>query len=329
MIDTFSRHQKMLLGIVIGDAFGAGYEFRFPNLKDYQNISIDKYIRSAYKNFDHFPGMYTDDTQMSIAVAELLASGKAFTRENLAANFVGCYKRDAVVGLYAEGFQKFLDSVNSGQEFIEKIHADATREGVTRNGAAMRSVPLGLVKDLDTVVEYAKINASLTHNTSKGIASSVAVALMSHVAFYGGSIYHDRDVVRSVLIPNVAPIDKETARYINDISHMDILRMRFNPLLLFGEKHYNNGVPCDAMRTVGAMVYLLTNCYTPKEILEESVKLGGDVDSVASISLGISLTNDNVGNLPSFLYDDLTNHTYGRDYLLALGSRLEKKFPLA
>jgi len=331
MIDDLSLHQKMILGVIIGDAKGAGDEFRYPDLTSYQNISIDKYIKSAYPDSEnhpnHFPGMYTDDGQMSIAVSELLASNREFNRENLAGKFIECYKRDPIAG-YAKGFQKFLDSISTGKEFIEKIHSTSEKDGVTRNGAAMRSVPLGVVKDIDTVIEYAKINASLTHNTPKGIASSVAVALMSHISMYTGFIYRDRDVVRSVVIPEVKRIDKETATYLNKVLDIDILKMRFNPLLLYGEENYNKGVPCDAMRTVGAVVYLLTNFYDPKEILDESIRLGGDVDSVASISLGISLINDNIERLPSYLYNDLTNHEYGRDYVLSLGKKLEKKFPI-
>jgi ADP-ribosyl-[dinitrogen reductase] hydrolase len=251
--------------------------------------------------------MYTDDTQMSIAIAELLVSGKEFNRENLADKFVECYKRDPIKG-YAKNFQKFLDSVSSGKEFIEKINPDSIR-----NGAAMRAVPIGVIKDLDTVVEYAKINASLTHNTSKGIASSVAVALMSHFSLYSGYVYDDKTFVKLMVIPRIAKIDYVTADYIN----------------LILEKHAAKGVPCDGMRTAGAMAYLLTNFYGPKRMLEESIKLGGDVDSVASISLGIRLINDDIWHLPSFLYDDLTNHKYGRDYILSLGTHLEEKFLLS
>ena len=48
------------------------------------------------------PGCYTDDTQMSIAVAELLVSDTHFSRENLAELFVSCFQRDPRAG-YARG----------------------------------------------------------------------------------------------------------------------------------------------------------------------------------------------------------------------------------
>jgi len=318
MDKEFSPHQNMLLGIAIGDAFGAGYEFRYPNLSDYQDISLDSYIKSAYSDSDHFPGMYTDDTQMSIAVAELLASDKAFTRENLADKFVECYKRDPIIG-YAKGFQKILDSINSGKEFIEKITPDSTR-----NGAAMRSVPIGMIEDIDEVVEYAKINASLTHNTPKGIASSVAVALISHDIFYYNLHYEgSMDDIMPSLYAKIPKIDPESWKYFDAVESMRV----FNPKLLFGEQYKTKGVPCDGMRTAGAVLYLMSQSLYPEFILRNAVHLGGDTDSVASIALGLGLMHDSIDNLPEFLYKGLTNHKYGRDYLLSLGSRLEKKFP--
>jgi ADP-ribosyl-[dinitrogen reductase] hydrolase len=320
---AFSPQQKMLLGIAIGDAYGAGYEFRYPDLKDYQNISLEKYVKSAFPDFNHLPGMYTDDTQMSIAVAELLAGDKEFNKENLADKFFECYARDKIKGIYAKGFQAFLDSIASGKEFLEKINPVSIK-----NGAAMRAVPIGLIYDIDEVVEYATINASLTHNTSKGAASSVAVALMSHLHFYAGfNSYNDDDLnkalIKHAIIRKVEKIDKETGAYMMNILYMN----KLDPLLLLGAKHFTKGVPCDGMRTIGAVFYLLNNFRNPKDILTKSIKLGGDTDSVASISLGINMMRGSINDLPEFLYTDLTNHEYGRDYLLSLGSRLEAKFP--
>jgi ADP-ribosylglycohydrolase len=315
-------YQNMLLGIAIGDAYGAGYEFRYPLLKDYQNILLDKYIKSAFTDSDHFPGMYTDDTQMSIGVVELLISDKEFNKLNLANTFVECYKRDPIIG-YAKNFQNFLNSVNSGEEFIKKIQPDSIR-----NGAAMRSVPLGLIYDKNTVIECATINAQLTHNTPKGIASSVAVALMSHIKFYENSRYEgSMDDVMSTLYSVIPKIDSESWEYFDAIAN----NRDFNPKLLFGEKHEDKGVPCDGMRTAGAVLYLMSryDFQFPSSILIDAVKLGGDTDSVASIALGIGLIHDSVDNLPDFLYNNLTNHLYGRDYLLFLGNKLEKKFSLS
>lgn len=297
----------MMLGIAIGDAFGAGSEFAFNDRSQYHEVDLENYL--SHPKHKNAPGAYTDDAQMSIAVAELLASDNTFNKNNLAEYFVSCYKRDPIMG-YAKGFQAFLDSVSSGKEFVDRIRPDSEK-----NGAAMRAVPLGIIKDLDKLVDYAKINADLTHNTPNGFSSSIAVATLSHFA-----LYHDRmPDIESELIPH---LDHTSARYLQDVSRMDIL----DTGLLFGHEHADSGVPCDGIKTVGAVLYLLSRFSSPKEILVESVRLGGDTDSVASISLGIKMMHSDINDLPKNLYDGLTNNKYGRDYLIALGDKLDKKF---
>ena len=71
----------MLLELAIGDAYGTGFEF-------------------AESDFVRHPrhrlrlGSYTNDTQMSIAIAETLIAQEAWTPEVLAERFVRTFKRD-------------------------------------------------------------------------------------------------------------------------------------------------------------------------------------------------------------------------------------------
>lgn len=307
-----NKLQNMMIGIALGDAFGAGYEFAFKERSKFHDVDINNYRKHNNPNFNHKQGMYTDDTQMSIGVAKLLVSGKQFNHINLANSFVDTYKQDPIKG-YARGFQAFLNSISDGNDFLSKIRPDSKR-----NGAAMRAVPIGLVNDLEKVIKYAKINAHLTHNNSKGISSSVAVALLSHNNFYNG----ENPNIKKDIIPIIEKIDEETANYLQEVSQMK----EFDAELLFGIKHKDKGVPCNGMRTAGAVMHILYNYNTPKDILIESVRLGGDTDSVASIALGIHMINDSFDNLPKPLYDKLTNYKFGKDYLLELGNKLNEKY---
>jgi len=81
----------MLLQGAIGDAYGAGFEFA-PMEKISQDNTISRY--EPHPLFPEIHGKYTDDTQMSLAIAELLISGAAWTPENIAQKFVECFKRD-------------------------------------------------------------------------------------------------------------------------------------------------------------------------------------------------------------------------------------------
>lgn len=170
----------MLLRIAQGDAYCAATEYlKFPRdqqVKDYA-LRFEGFGQHP-KHKDLKPGMYTDDTQMSVAVAEVLIDGPPYTREKFAEAFVRCFQRDPRKG-YSQGFQVFLEQTKTGSEFIEKIRPDSDK-----NGAAMRAVPLGVLKTPREVLEVAEIQAKLTHDTPDGILSAQAVALMSHFALH-------------------------------------------------------------------------------------------------------------------------------------------------
>lgn len=304
----------MLLGIAIGDAYGAGYEFIEKNglvLKD--EFDFTKYNSHPNPEHKHQAGMYTDDTQMTIAICELLLSGKEFNSQNLADYFVDCYKRDPIVG-YSSKFQDFLNSVSSGKEFYEKI-----RPSSNRNGAAMRSVPFGMIKDVGKLIESAEINGKLTHNTSSAIASSISVGLLSNL--YLKEEEHEVDLFDYVLVHlDRFPIFQG---YLQNVSE---LKKTSDLTILLNEKDPSKGVPCNALKTTGAVMYILDHYKTASDILRESVLLGGDTDSVASIALGIHSINNSLEELPEFCLRNLTNHKYGKDYLIELGSRLDNKF---
>ena len=102
----------MMLELAIGDAYGAGFEFR------------NRAYVKAFNRVDHYgrqplsinrSGRYTDDTQMSIAIAEVLVAGDAWTPQVVADSFVRAFKRDPRVG-YAPRFHRFLEGVRDGED---------------------------------------------------------------------------------------------------------------------------------------------------------------------------------------------------------------------
>ncbi len=313
---VFNKCKRMLLGIAIGDAYGAGYEFIEKNglvLRD--EFDFTKYKSHPNPGHKHKAGMYTDDTQMTIAICELMLSGKEFNSDHLADHFVDCYKRDPIVG-YSSKFQDFLDSVKSGEEFLEKMNPNSIR-----NGAAMRSVPFGMIYDVGEMIKYATINAKLTHDTPSAIASSITVSLLSHLN------YNDKESYINIF-DYVLPYLKDFTEFNSYIEQVSKLTKSSDISILLNEKDSKLGVPCNAMKTTGAVMFILNNYHNSSDILKESVLLGGDTDSVASIALGIHSINNSLEDLPEFCVRDLTNHKYGKDYLIRLGEKLEKKLSL-
>lgn len=278
----------LLLHTGIGDSYGIGFEF----VKDIfieKNHKMSCYLPHPFDTLK--AGDYSDDTQMSIAVAELLLSGEAFTVENLARYFLNAYKRDSIDG-YAKGFQKFLDECSDHLYFLENIINNSTR-----NGAAMRASSIGFVNDMNKMLKMAEINALVTHNSDEGVFSSKAIALISNFFIYDkGDISLLKDFVESTLNISIC-IDKNTR------------------------------CKCAGYETVDAVATVLSHNDSLYGVLDHSIKMGGDTDSVAAISLGIaSMSNQYLKNLPDFMFDQLRNNEYGRDYLINLDQKLMSKF---
>lgn len=298
-------------GLVLGDACGAGYEFAGSRVKIAATLDLTQYVTNPNEDYTVPPGGYTDDTQMSIAIMELLLSGAPLTVEAFAEHFVKVFQRDPING-YARRFQKFLEEHTSGKAFMEDILATSTK-----NGAAMRALPLGYLPTESEVLYAAKINAQVTHNTEEGIFSSQGIALMAH-----GLLYNKIKPAEALdhAIEKLSD-QKALTSYLQIISDTKSDAAVLGPSIL-------KGVQCDGVMTLGAVGYILQKFHTSTDILRESILLGGDVDSVAGLALGLFGAQNELSDLPQFLTKDVRNDTYGLDFVIRLGNQLDTKYGL-
>ncbi len=277
----------MFLEIAIGDAYGAGFEFSLRQ-------KIIKYNSGTHYAPTHFgvpKGHYTDDTQMSIAIAEMLLADIEFNPSHCAHAFVHTFKRDPRKG-YARQFHGLLQACQNGTDLLQKI-----RPNSIRNGAAMRSVPLGFIADKNTVLTAAETQAKITHNTKEGILSSQIIALAAHDLIYEKIAIHD-------------------------------LPARIHQVLNFSfNLAWNTKVACDAIETIHAVFTALLRQHNLQDLLLDCVNFGGDVDSVAAIALGLASLSDSYhANLNPSLIAGLENNAYGLDFLVDLDKKLKQKF---
>lgn len=274
----------MLIHGAIGDAYGAPFEFA-----DRKFISQNNSGKNYHRKFrtGRICNRYTDDTQMAIALAELMIENQEWTPLNVANKFVECFKRD-VRGGYARRFFGLLQEVNSGQELLNKIIPKSER-----NGAVMRVYPLGLFRTEKEILEKAKIQAEVTHKTEKAVLGAQAIALASHFFFYKKGM------------PN------QLLEYLSGFQNYQ------------WQGNWNSKVNIDAIETTEAVLTVLINGKNLKDMLIESVNFGGDTDTVASLVLAIgSLSTDYETNLPSAFYEELENGKFGRDFIKSLDSKL-------
>lgn len=277
----------MLIELAIGDAYGAGFEYVDKDI-------IQKYNHLEYRQHPtHLatkPGMYTDDTQMSIAITELILEDKEWSSVNIASKFLETFKRDEREG-YASGFYHFLKKTETGEEFIKNINNTSEK-----SGAAMRAPLIGIYKDKKEVLEKTEIQAAITHNTKDGINAAKAAALIVHFFLW--------EKGKKVNLP----------KYLKSNTKGD------------WASRWTGKVRSKGWMSVRAAITAIQDSSTMSELLKTCISYTGDVDTVAAIALaGGSVAGEIKNDLPSWLFSQLENGAFGRNYIEKLDKQIKQK----
>jgi ADP-ribosyl-[dinitrogen reductase] hydrolase len=278
----------MLLELAIGDAYGAGFEYASNLIVREQNLLLT-YL--SHPRHGTIPGQYTDDTQMSLAIAEAIVEDDPWTVESLADRFVDVFHRDPHEG-YASRFYEFLQETKTGQDFLANIrpHSD-------KSGAAMRACPIGVFTTIAEVLEKSTIQARLTHDTPDGIAAAQAAALMPHYFLYNRGAKADLGAFLDSHVPGYAWAEP-----------------------------WQGKVGAQGWVSVKAAITAVMGHDCLSAMLLACIDFTGDVDTVATIAMGAASCSPEVKqDLPEHLVDRLENGTYGRDYIQILDRQLLAK----
>ena len=155
-----------IIGAIIGDIVGSAYEWN----------------NKKTVNFDLFTpeSDFTDDTVLTIAVADCLVNQKDFSTT------IKAYGKKYKSRGYGGMFRRWLKSEN-----IKPY-------GSYGNGSAMRVSPVGFAfQSLEKVLEIAKQSADVTHNHPEGIKGAQVVASSVFLAKNGASKSEIKDYVCS------------------------------------------------------------------------------------------------------------------------------------
>ncbi len=292
----------MLLRIAQADAYAIGYEYVKNKALQTEMLKFEKFHQHpTYHALK--PGCYTDDSQMSIAVSEvLIEKGPEAKAEDYAEAFFRCFKRDPRDG-YSRALQAILEDATDASHMRSLIVPTSNK-----NGGCMRAVPVGVLKDVKQVMDVTATQAAVTHGTWGGINSSMAVALMSHFALYDGRSFASMFRWCRNQLPSFEYFKEPWEGRVGSSST---------------DKH-NIGV---GMCTAWAVHTLLTTEDSLMGMLKRTIEWGGDTDSVAAIAWGIASARHSGLNVPGFMYDDLEKGgSYGPAFLEDLGMRLMAKF---
>jgi ADP-ribosylglycohydrolase len=170
-LDQAARLQRARLsldGLSVGDALGQ----RFFGKETLVVSAIERRV------LPEPPWTYTDDTEMALALVEVLSLHGHLDQDALAASFARRYRANPSRG-YGGGAHTLLRQLTLGERWQEAAPALFEGQGSFGNGGAMRVAPLGAYfsDDTPTLVAQARASAQVTHAHPDGQAGAVAIAL--------------------------------------------------------------------------------------------------------------------------------------------------------
>ena len=229
-----------MYGAILGDIIGCPYEFdRSPKTKDFP-----LFIRGS---------LYTDDSVMTIAVAEALLDTRGQDRPE---------RRSAVIRSMQKWGRRYPDAGYGGRFYGWIFSRDPQPYNSWGNGSAMRVSAAGWLYDtLEETVQAAEDTAIVTHNHPEGIKGAVAAASVIWAARNGWSREKIRDYVRSEFYPLDQTCDQIRPGYHFDVS-------------------------CQGTVPQAITAFLEGNDF--EDVIRTAVSLGGDCDTLTCIAGGMA-----------------------------------------
>jgi ADP-ribosylglycohydrolase len=195
MTSLRDRFTGCLVGLAVGDALGYPAEFRRreqilreigpEGITDFIEVQDPRFTRPIIIGERKPPGTYTDDTQMTLAIADaLIARGHddldALMNE-VARGFVAWSKADDNDRSPGATCMTGCENLERGVPWREAGVADS--KGC---GSAMRVAPIGLFyDDVERLLEVARASSLLTHGHDAAVEGAAACALLVRLALEG------------------------------------------------------------------------------------------------------------------------------------------------
>ena len=252
-----------MLGAIIGDIVGSVYEFDNIKKTDFPFFSQ----RSTY----------TDDSIMTMAVAEWLLTDNQHTHESLESIMVRYAQAyEFPMGGYGGGFAQWLFRPERLVDYrTGELAGKRVPYNSWGNGAAMRVSAVGWkFRTLEETEKVAALSASITHDHPEGIKGAQATAAAIFLARTGKTKQEIKDYIQ-----NRFGYDLDT--------HTDEIRKTY-------------GWEDSCLGTVPPAIRAFLDSTDYESAIRIAVSLGGDSDTLACITGGIA--ESYYGEIPDAIY---------------------------
>lgn len=226
-----------MIGAILGDIVGSIYEF--DNIKTKEFELFDKEC------------FFTDDSVMTIAIAEALMQAEEINEENLED-----FKENLITVMHEIGV-KYPDCGYGGHFLVWMLRNKREPYNSFGNGSAMRVSSVGwYAKTLEEAELIAKATAEVTHNHPEGIKGAVATA--------GATFLARTDATMN-----------ELKEYISKYYTIDFTINEIRPT-------YDYDISCQG--TVPQAMQAFFESESFEDAIRNAISIGGDSDTLAAIT---------------------------------------------
>ncbi len=236
-----------MLGAIYGDIVGSVYEFNNIKTKDFEIFSEKS--------------KFTDDTVMTLAVANALVIFDEMTREENcldepSKNNLAYFKEILISEMHTLG-DKYPNTGYGGHFRFWLKEKQTEPYGSYGNGSAMRVSPVAwYAGSLEECIDFAKASAEVTHNHPEGINGAVTTAGATYLARMGAKM----DEIKAFV-----------AKYYKIDFTLDEIR----PTYEFNET-------CQETVPQAMQAFFESNSF--EDAIRNAVSIGGDSDTLAAIT---------------------------------------------
>ena len=232
-------YNNKILGAIVGDIVGSTREWNNVKTEDFELLPVGS--------------RFTDDTVMTLAVAEWLMTDPAHSERALVECMQRLGRKYPNAG-YGGMFRRWLATDNP-----EPYNSFG-------NGSAMRVSPVGLyANSMEEALELARITASVSHNHPEGIKGAQAIA---------AAIY----LKRTEEFDTKGEIKRFIEKHFGYNLDTDLREIR---------KDYAFDVTCQGSVPIAIMAYL-QEPYRAEKAIRLAVSMGGDSDTIGCMTASIA-----------------------------------------
>lgn len=308
-----SRARLALDGLSVGDALGETC-FRPENW----DALLDDVAATA-----RGPWRYTDDTEMALAIHEVLDRHGHLDQDALAATFARRWQAKPWRG-YGAGAFRLLGLVAAGADWRAASETLFGGQGSFGNGSAMRIAPLAgyFAEDaLDVVAAQAARSAEVTHSHPEGIAGGIAAAVAGAYAWVHRERCHDEAVKRGLFDAVLAHTRagevrdgiERAAKLPFDLSNDPEVRLLdygtttvpFDMSIASIVRQLGNGSRISCQDTVPFCLWVAARHLDDyQSAIVNTIRAGGDIDTNAAIVGGIVALAVGSEGIPTFWLEE-------------------------